>query len=290
MSATTALTGPSSFAPHKAEHPSIEQIMRNALARRRFALMGFETAEANSIIDVLASVGGQGHVVSIATNIPGLNSFSHFDACIINASAGVTAEHISPIEMIARSRKPAVIVGTRDELERHLVSIANLNRDFAARPYAPEELLLRAYRILRFAHTTEETIAASTRNGKRRAVVADDDAATVILISTILRHAHFDCDVARDGAEAVAVAREKTPDVVLLDISMPQGDGFETLKTLRSDPATREIPVVMVTSHRDEDQVVKAFSFGADDYVSKPFHSGELMARVNRIIRQSEES
>jgi len=84
------------------------------------------------------------------------------------------------------------------------------------------------------------------------------------------------------------LARKKQPELVLLDISMPRMDGFEALTALRSDMATRNTPIILVTSHRDEADVVKGFSLGAADYVTKPFTSGELIARVHHALREPE--
>ena len=267
----------------------MDQIIRKSLAGRRFALMGFETPEANSIIAVLETVRGFGHVVGAAPNIPGLNSFAPFDACFVNASAIGAGEQPSPIEMIAKSRKPAVIIGTLDDLLTRFAAIADLNRDFMMCPYLPEELLLRAYRILRFVESAAVAIQSSSRNGPRRVVVADDDATTIVMISTILKHFNFECDIAHDGAQALDIARRNKPDLVLLDVAMPHMNGFEALTALRSDAATRSTPVILVSGHRDEAEVVKGFSLGADDYITKPFNSGELMARISRVLRESEE-
>jgi two-component system sensor histidine kinase/response regulator len=117
-------------------------------------------------------------------------------------------------------------------------------------------------------------------------VVADDDATTIVLISTILKHFNFECEVARNGAEAFEIARKKKPDLVLLDVSMPQMNGFEALTALRNDCATMNTPVLLVSSHHNEAEVVKGFSLGANDYITKPFNSGELMARINRVLRE----
>jgi PleD family two-component response regulator len=268
----------------------MDQIIQQSLAGRRFALMGFEPSERDSIIAALGSVRGIGHEVGGAPNIPGLNSLAPFDACFINASAGGVGEQPAPIEVITRSRKPAVIIGTFEELVPRFAAVADLNRDFILRPCRAEELLLRTYRILRFVETTEVEIQGSpSRNGSRRVVLADDDATTAFMISTILKHFHFECEIARDGEHALDIARKKRPDLVLLDVSMPGMNGFEALTALRNDLATRDMPVILVSAHRDEAEVVKGFSLGADDYVTKPFNSGELMARINRVLREPEE-
>ena len=89
----------------------MDQIIR-CLAGKRFGLMGFDAPEGDSIIGALAAARGIGHVIGAEPLIPGLNSFSPFDACFINASAIGRDERPAPIEMIAHSRKPAIIVGS----------------------------------------------------------------------------------------------------------------------------------------------------------------------------------
>ncbi len=266
----------------------MDQIIQQSLAGRRFALVGFETLEGNSIIAALGTVRGIGHVIGAAPTIPGLNSLSPFDACFINASAAGVGEQPAPIEMIARSRKPAVIVGTLDELVVQFGAIADLNRDFVMRPCQPDELLLRAYRVLRFVEAAA-SIRSSARNGSRRIVVADDDATTIVMMSTILKHFNFECNVAHDGEQAFDLARKNKPDLVLLDVSMPHMNGFEALNALRGNAATRDTRVILVSAHHDEAEVVKGFSLGANDYITKPFNSGELMARINRVLHESDE-
>jgi DNA-binding response OmpR family regulator len=265
----------------------VDEIIQQSLAGKRFGLMGFEMAERDSIIATLGTAGGIGHVIGAESNIPGLNSLSRFDACFINASAAGAGGQSSPIEMIANSRKPAIVVGTYHELVQHIAAFADLNRDCVLRPYAPQDLLLRAYRVLRFVEKDIEAIQASIGTN-RVAVVADDDDTSIRLLSMILKNAHFDSEIVRNGARAVAKTREKQPDLVLLDISMPEMNGFEALTELRNDPKTKDIPVILVSAHRDEQEVVKGFSLGADDYVIKPFNSGELVARINRVLREPE--
>jgi hypothetical protein len=183
--------------------------IQHCLAGRRFALMGFERSEEESIIAALATARGIGHVVGGEPGIPGLRGlhhFSRFDASFINASANGAPEQPAPIEMIAGSRKPALIVGSFEDLIKQSPGLADINREFVMRPYQPEDLVLRALRVLRFAESAV-TIEVPMRNGARRIVVADDDATTIVLVSTILKHFNFACEVARNGQEAIELAR-----------------------------------------------------------------------------------
>jgi CheY-like chemotaxis protein len=260
----------------------MDEIIQQSLAGRRFGLMGFETPEGDSIIAALKTARGIGHVIGAESNLPGLNSFSPFDACFVNASATGVGAQPAPMEMLALSRKPAVVIGSIEHLASGFAEIVDLNRDFILRPWAAEELLLRTYRILRLS---EATVQTSARKEIRRVVVADDDATTIVMISTILKHFKFECHVAHNGEEALDIVRETRPALVLLDVSMPQMDGFETLTALRCEMATRNTPVILISAHHDEAEVVKGFSLGADDYVTKPFNSGELIARIGRALR-----
>jgi CheY-like chemotaxis protein len=263
----------------------MDEIIQQSLAGKRFGLMGFETPEDDSIIVALRAARGIGHVIGAESNLPGLNSFSPFDACFVNASAAGIGAQLSPIEMLALNRKPAVVIGSFEDLTSCFAEIADRNREFILRPWTAQELLLRTYRILKLIETAEATVQTSPRNGPRRVVVADDDATTIVMISTILKHFKFECLVAHDGKEALDMARQKKPALVLLDVSMPQMDGFEALTALRGDLATRNTPVILISAHRDEAEVVKGFNLGADDYVTKPFNSGELIARIGRVLR-----
>ena len=268
----------------------MDQIIQESLAGRRFALMGFDLPERDSIIATLRTVGGIGHVIEAVPSAPELSSSATFDACFINASAAATSEQPVPIELIAPGHQPAIVIGSFDDLVTRFAEIADLDRrEFILRPYETEDLLLRACRVLRFVERSEVANRSPGCHARRRVVVADDDATSNVMISTILKHFNYECVIVRDGEEAVYIARQFRPDLMLLDVSMPRMDGFQALTALRSNRATRRTPVILVSAHRDEAEVVKGFSLGADDYVTKPFNSGELMARINHVLRAPEE-
>jgi CheY-like chemotaxis protein len=268
----------------------VEQVVLKVLEGKRFALMGFDAAEAGSILAALHEVKSFGHVVSGASKIPGLNSLSHFDACLINASANYNNGDAAPATSMLHGKKPALVIGTCEELAQHMDAFAEPNHDIIVRPFDPEEVVLRAFRILKHANVSlEEVEPLAPIAGRRVILIADDDAATVVLVSAILKQGNFDCEVAHDGEQTLAMTRKTKPNLVLLDVSMPKMDGFDALAALRNDPLTRDTPVVMVTANHNEEELIKGFSLGADDYITKPFNSGELMARINRALRATEE-
>ncbi len=111
-------------------------------------------------------------------------------------------------------------------------------------------------------------------------MVVDDQAANVQVLGQLLTHAEYDVVPVLDGAEALALAEHSPPDLVLLDMRMPGLDGFAVLEGLQAMPQTRHVPVVFLTADHERDSLVRAFSAGAVDYITKPFIAEELLARV----------
>lgn len=123
---------------------------------------------------------------------------------------------------------------------------------------------------------------------KRTVLIVDDESDNRELIEQILGE-KFKVLTAADGEEGIRVARSSLPDLILLDITMPKLDGFAVCETLRTNEATRDIPIIMLTASTDVDNRIKSFMTGADDFVPKPFRPKELLARVVSKIRRVEE-
>ncbi|MDQ3785531.1 MAG: response regulator [Actinomycetota bacterium] len=115
-------------------------------------------------------------------------------------------------------------------------------------------------------------------------LVADDDDAILTLVVFRLEQANYDVASAADGAEALALARERTPDPAILDVMMPKLDGYEVIRNIREHEETRGMPVILLTARVQEADVTRGFDAGADDYIKKPFSPQELRARVQSIL------
>jgi DNA-binding response OmpR family regulator len=115
-------------------------------------------------------------------------------------------------------------------------------------------------------------------------LVADDDEDILELVSFRLERAGYEVLTARDGADALATAQERQPDLAVLDVMMPGLNGYEVTQRLRADDATRDIPVILLTARVQEADVNRGFEAGADDYLRKPFSPQELRARVQAVI------
>jgi DNA-binding response OmpR family regulator len=115
-------------------------------------------------------------------------------------------------------------------------------------------------------------------------LVADDDADLRALVAYRLESAGYEVLQAVDGQQAVDLAFERTPDVVVLDLMMPKLDGYEVARRLRADERTLRVPVILLTSRSQERDVAAGFDAGANDYVTKPFSPAELQARVRAML------
>jgi DNA-binding response OmpR family regulator len=117
-----------------------------------------------------------------------------------------------------------------------------------------------------------------------RVLIADDDPFLRELLTHKLSAAGYVVSSARNGGEALELCREPFPDLVVLDAMMPIADGFEVLRRLKADPATANLPIIMLTALRREEDVVGALKLGAADYLVKPFIPDELVARIGRLL------
>ncbi len=123
-----------------------------------------------------------------------------------------------------------------------------------------------------------------------RILVVDDEPDAIELIRFNLKASGYEVLTAEDGEEALAKARKFSPDMILLDVMLPEIDGLEVCKILRRDPATASLPIIMLTAKASEIDRVLGLEFGADDYVTKPFSPRELMLRVRNLLKRKEGS
>jgi two-component system phosphate regulon response regulator PhoB len=123
---------------------------------------------------------------------------------------------------------------------------------------------------------------------KSKILVVDDEPDALELIEVNLKAAGYEVLSAANGAEALAKARAGLPALVLLDVMLPEVDGLEVCKALRRDPKTSAIPIIMLTARAAEIDRVVGLELGADDYITKPFATRELVARVKAVLRRFE--
>ena len=111
-------------------------------------------------------------------------------------------------------------------------------------------------------------------------LIADDDEDILALVDRALSESGYEVLLARDGATALAMVREQKPALTLLDVSMPELDGYEVTSAVKSDPATKDTIVILFTARSEASDVEKGYEAGADDYIMKPFTLKTLQSRV----------
>jgi DNA-binding response OmpR family regulator len=129
-------------------------------------------------------------------------------------------------------------------------------------------------------NTTQEDVV-------RTILIADDDEDILALVHRALSESGYEVLLARDGAAALTTARERKPALALLDIAMPELDGYEVTSALKNDPATKDTIVILFTARSEASDVEKGYDVGADDYIMKPFTLKTLQSRVLAALKQT---
>ena len=118
----------------------------------------------------------------------------------------------------------------------------------------------------------------------KRILVVDDDLRTLKLVGLILDQRGYDVIAARSGAEGLEKALAQRPDLIILDVMMPELTGYEVAHRLRSDPLTTDVPILMLTARAQLEDRMIGFESGADDYVTKPVRRRKLVSRVESLL------
>ncbi len=117
-------------------------------------------------------------------------------------------------------------------------------------------------------------------------LIVDDELQTTTLLEMLLSARGYETRAVNDSSKAIQVAKETNPDLILLDLMMPEPDGFKVCRMLRADPAFVFTPIIIITALDDTDSRIVAFGAGADDYLIKPYDIDELTATIKAFLRE----
>lgn len=170
------------------------------------------------------------------------------------------------------------------------VTARRLNvKEVIVKPVHPERICQLVSRTIEELQQTEPARKTLTSRKSINILIADDQPDNLSLLARYLDNEGYGYIKAKDGIEALEKLHGELPDLVLLDVNMPNMDGFAVLKEIRSDPTTQHIPVIILTAARlDAADVQSGLNMGADDYVTKPFDRLELLARIRTKLRVKE--
>ena len=119
---------------------------------------------------------------------------------------------------------------------------------------------------------------------KRKILLADDSRTALMMERALLVGSPYDVIIATDGVDAVQQAVQSVPDLIILDVVMPNMDGFEACRQLRRLDATRDTPIIMVTTRGEPENVERGYEVGCNDYVTKPINGPELLSKVRNLL------
>jgi CheY-like chemotaxis protein len=119
---------------------------------------------------------------------------------------------------------------------------------------------------------------------RKKVMLVDDSSTALMMEKVILSKKNFDLVFARDGEEAVLKSASERPDLILMDVVMPKMNGFDACKRIRAAPATKDIPIIMVTTRGEPENVEIGFASGCNDYITKPINSLELIAKLDNFL------
>jgi DNA-binding response OmpR family regulator len=139
-------------------------------------------------------------------------------------------------------------------------------------------------RSLLFILLAENKSGTGRSSMAKKILVADDDPSILISLEFLLRREGYEVGFAKDGAEALVRLRAERPDMAILDVMMPLRNGFEVCQDLRQDPLFKDLRIMMLTAKTSDTDISKGQAFGADVYMTKPFSTRELIAKVKTLI------
>jgi two-component system cell cycle response regulator DivK len=259
-----------------------------ALRGKRVALVALPTQACDDICAALGRVEARPLLFPTAAD-PDWASIGDCDLIMLHVAAGMKSARL---EALAESARKLLLAGECRDLLEVAAALPVAEAEFLAGNWKPEEVLMRlALAGTRSAAPRNKPAALSTPPVRARdhlssptVVLADDDEMILAILRTILTNHGMRCQTASNGIEAIRLIREVQPHAAVLDIDMPQANGFEVLSAIRRENLSTV--VVMLSAHQQEADVLRGFRLGADDYLVKPFNPLELTARLKRLLRQ----
>ncbi len=267
-----------------------------SLSGKRIALIGLDVSQADRMCALLDRVDGR-VLLFDASESPASPAVAASALVVIQVREEVVAGPWFEDEHPSLSGK-LVLTGSRRDLLALPPAVRLRAAEFLVDDWDPEEALIRFASVLQRSAAPPPPVTARVSQpvaapvAPRRpatvtrpiVVVADDDSFILALVSSTLENYGMTCRPAGNGRDALQLIREEKPHIAVLDVNMPELDGFEVLAAVRAEGLPTM--VVLLTARQQEKEVVRGFELGADDYLTKPFNPFELAARLKRLIRR----
>ncbi|MBL8473575.1 MAG: response regulator [Rhodocyclaceae bacterium] len=185
---------------------------------------------------------------------------------------------------------PVIIASAFHDASTEAAARALGAADFVRKPYAGEALVERVRALLNAAGRMQSTAAAVVAGGAPSILIVDDDTASIQVLYAALKNLDARFTFATNGEQALRLALERRPDLVLLDIQMPGMDGIEVCRRLQAEADFAHVPVIFVTRYSDPEHEARALAAGGTDFISKPYSPAVLQARIGTVLRLKRQS
>ena len=181
-----------------------------------------------------------------------------------------------------KTKRPALIIGNREALSAVALWTHGGPREFVPAPWIAEDIIWQA--ATQLVRMEASKVRRGKKTGRKLVIIGDADTAASTLLHAVLAQEGIGCHVAENGVNALALAKSKQADAVIVDVSLPGLDGFQVLAELKRDPAMSHTVIILLTARQAEADVLRGFGLGADDYITKPFSPMEVVARLKRFL------
>jgi two-component system cell cycle response regulator DivK len=245
------------------------------LAGKKVQLVGFDDSDAARLASVLSQAQVEVH-----------GETDDVCACEL-VILRMTPDTDAKPYFAQKTGKPLLLAGAGNVLPPVDLLLDLAAQDFIASGWTDQELIMRACIAMAKTAQAPAPVNRRAREGKTRVLIADDDPTTVALVKATLQNYDMECQVADEGGQALELIRSAAPHAVVLDVIMPNRDGFEVLASIKNDKSLADVRVILLTARQQEADIARGFGLGADDYVVKPFSPMELVARLQRVLREA---
>jgi CheY-like chemotaxis protein len=263
---------------------SLPDFITEELMGKRVALVGFGDVEADRLCAALDRVGAKPRLLE-ASDPPDSPLIRECNAIMMHVRRETLGSVWLDPQLPAPPHVPLVLVGGRDVLLSLDSGVQSRAREFLIDGWQPEEALMRlSFALSRTVPSSQ--IPPKTEHSAvmtaREIVIADDDVTVRTLVRAALENEGLECRLASNGLDALDEIRKRRPQAAVLDVNMPGMDGFEVLAAIRDEGLP--VRVILLTARQHQNDVVRGFSLGADDYIIKPVRPMELVARLKRLL------
>jgi two-component system, cell cycle response regulator DivK len=259
---------------------SLPAELSECLLGKRFALLNLEPGETQRLTALLEKADAFHRAVPLPVALSP-KAFRAYDVILANTTnIGDAGDEL--LRCLAESALPLVLFG-RSEIRPGLeMPQSRAPVQFLRTPCDARQALMCAATLL----SRKEAAPSATPQKKPAVLIADDDPIVRALIKSALEPLGMECRLADNGQAALAMARNAPPDLAILDVNMPYKNGFDVLNSMRGYDRTKSVRVMILTASQEETDITRGLSFGANDYMIKPFDPVELAARVRRLLAQ----